>query len=268
MTSRIRRTNGFDEAQEIRDSNQKAFRCAFCRPTNLLVLFLLITTVISFVCLEPTFLSTLSSNKPMTTIVTNTASAQIKSFIDHQLVKHPLQFNNAVNSSILKDSEIILNQHPLYQFKSDQHSLEDVLYLLHQHPSCIAKPIFVSMAQVGTELYWQMIENFVYTMVKFNLSDCAIMICVTDQNCMDMCKVSKFPCLYYGHDLYHPGKPLPSALEQIASLKLFILPRALEKGVTMVMLDLDVGFLENPMILLNRSVSFMIVVLLVTESMF
>ena len=30
---------------------------------------------------------------------------------------------------------------------------------------CYNKPIFLTMATVGDDLYWQLIENFVYTMV-------------------------------------------------------------------------------------------------------
>ena len=47
------------------------------------------------------------------------------------------------------------------------------------------------------------------------------------------------------------GKEKPSALEQIAELKLLHLPKALARGVNMIILDSDVGFLNNPMNLLN-----------------
>jgi len=45
---------------------------------------------------------------------------------------------------------------------------------------------------------------------------------------------------------------LPSALEQIAELKLYHIPKALARGIDIVMLDLDVGFTENPMNLFGR----------------
>ena len=40
--------------------------------------------------------------------------------------------------------------------------------------------------------------------------------------------------------------PLPSVMEQIGVVKLLHIPRAIARGVDIFMLDLDVGFLENP----------------------
>ena len=130
--------------------------------------------------------------------------------------------------------------------------MDEIIQFIAQQPMCVNSPVIISMAQVGTELYWQLIENFVYTMVKFRVSDCAVMICVTDKDCMKLCTTSDFPCIYYGHDLYNPNASLPSALEQIANLKLFHLPKALRKGVDLLMLDLDVGFLADPMKLIRQ----------------
>jgi len=99
------------------------------------------------------------------------------------------------------------------------------------------------MATVGDELYWQLIENFVYTMVKFNTSECSVVICVSDSNCMNKCKDSFFPC----YDYQYAIRPLPSVMEQIAEVKLYHVPKALSLGVDVFMLDLDVGFLGDPM---------------------
>lgn len=44
---------------------------------------------------------------------------------------------------------------------------------------------------------------------------------------------------------------LPHTLEQIAELKLLHLPKVLERGVDLIMLDLDVGFLSDPRRLLE-----------------
>ena len=135
----------------------------------------------------------------------------------------------------LIEARKVLDNHPLNKLISNRslesYSLEDAMFYLYSQPQCKNKPIFTSMAQVGSDLYWQLIENFIYTMVKFNLIDCSIMICVTDQNCMNLCKKSGFPCYYYDHLLHNPGTILPSALEQIANLKLLHLPKALKQGV-------------------------------------
>lgn len=135
----------------------------------------------------------------------------------------------------LLEARKILDKHPFRRLSVSRSigtiSMVDAMVYLHNQIECKNKPIFISMAQVSTDLYWQLIENFIYTMVKFNVSDCSVMICVTDRKCMDMCRKSGFPCYYFGYDIHNPGKPLPSALEQIAQLKLLHLPQALSKGV-------------------------------------
>ena len=103
------------------------------------------------------------------------------------------------------------------------------------------------MATVGDELYWQLIENFVYSLVRFQLSQCALVICVSDAHCMQLCGRYNFPCFDYQHHI----DPKPSVMEQIANVKLFVIPQAMKLGVNIFMLDLDVGFLENPMIMIH-----------------
>jgi hypothetical protein len=118
---------------------------------------------------------------------------------------------------------------------------------LYNLPVCDNKPIFLSMATVHDELYWQLIENFVYSMVKFNTSDCSLVICVSDPNCMKLCNDFDFPCYNFQTEVSHK----PHVMEQIAELKLHHIPNALLKGVDVFMLDLDVGFLDNPMHMVN-----------------
>ena len=45
-------------------------------------------------------------------------------------------------------------------------SLEDVLVYLKERPQCSQSPVFLGMATVGEDLYWQLIENYFYTLVK------------------------------------------------------------------------------------------------------
>ena len=131
---------------------------------------------------------------------------------------------------------------------------------------CYNKPIFLTMATVGDELYWQLIENFVYTMVpilithslfysltyshqvKFNVSECSLVICVSDPVCMSMCQASHFPCFNYHEE---NNQQLPHVMEQIAAIKLYHIPKALLRGVDVFMLDLDVGFLSSPISIIN-----------------
>jgi hypothetical protein len=141
--------------------------------------------------------------------------------------------------------------------------LDEIMIILSQQQECRNKPIFLTMATVGNELYWQLIENFVYTSVKFDYLFCSFVICVSDSNCMNLCKSSYFPCYnYYDHLSSsseggggNGGKgvttsPL-SVMEQIAKVKLFYIPMALNTGVNVFMLDLDVGFLYNPNVLIQ-----------------
>ena len=158
----------------------------------------------------------------------------------------------------LEEIQARLRLHPfallLQSQSSPQHPpLEDVLWHMHNHTSCLGKPIFTTMANVGSSLYWQLIENFVYTMGKFGLTDCALMICVSDPHCMELCKQSLFPCYDYQHQPSDGGqRSKVHPMEQIAQLKLFHMPRALLRGVDLFMLDLDVGFLDDPMRLVEK----------------
>jgi hypothetical protein len=143
---------------------------------------------------------------------------------------------------------------PLLSFLRDtttkqggQSSLESTMVYLHSLPMCADKPVFLTMATVGDDLYWQLIENYVYTMVKFDTVECSIVVCVSDPKCVRLCDENFFPCFNFKSEV----NPLPSVMEQIGELKLFHVPRALESGVDVFMLDLDVGFLYSPMVLVK-----------------
>ena len=167
------------------------------------------------------------------------SSIESENITDFNLTTTLSFYENNISTIIpvaLTDARKLLDNHPFHRLplnsSADKMLLEDAMFYLSCQPKCRNVPIFTSMAQVGSDLYWQLIQNFVYTMVKFGLSDCSVMICVTDKFCMDMCAKSGFPCLYYDHQLFNPDVPLPSALEQIAQLKLLHLPKALKLGVS------------------------------------
>ncbi|RYG94337.1 hypothetical protein EON65_57650, partial [archaeon] len=72
-----------------------------------------------------------------------------------------------------------LQSHPLHTLSPTQRSnlsISDYFHFVSQSPSCKDLPVFTSMANVYSELYWQLIENFIYTMVKFQLVQCTLMI--------------------------------------------------------------------------------------------
>jgi len=148
---------------------------------------------------------------------------------------------------LVHDNEILLN-HPILKAGSSQlRHLDTLMEYLSMSPQCKDTPIFLTMATIGNDLYWQLVENFVYTMVKYHLSDCALIVCVSDEKCMKKCGDFHFPCFNY---LSEPATSL-SVMEQIAILKLQHIPKALIHGVDVFMLDLDVGFLANPAYMLK-----------------
>lgn len=133
----------------------------------------------------------------------------------------------------------LLFKEPAYR-SSTRHNLTEVMLALKTDSRCMDTPIFLTMATVGDELYWQLIENFVYTMTKFHLESCSLVICVSDPRCVRLCDQASFPCYDFSDRAY------PSVMEQIAMLKLKLIPQALLLGVDVFMLDLDVGFLADP----------------------
>lgn len=142
--------------------------------------------------------------------------------------------------------------HAMFTKPTSVVALEDVFSHMQAQDACRDSPIFVTMASVGSDIYWQLIENFIYTMERFSLLPCALMICVSDQLCVDLCREHGFPCYDYRHQQTDAqGKP-PHTMEQIAHLKLLHIPKALRRGVDVFMLDLDVGFYANPMSLIRH----------------
>ena len=113
----------------------------------------------------------------------------------------------------LVEAESALKLHPIHYYyncynnkssssstsssSSSSSSLEIVLKFLQDQYQCHHTPIFLSMASVGSSLYWQLIENFIYTAVKFKYIDCTLVICVSDANCMQLCRDNFFPCFHY-----------------------------------------------------------------------
>ena len=78
------------------------------------------------------------------------------------------------------------------------------------------------------------IENFMYSMVRFGLEACSVMVCVSDPHCMELCRQADFPCYDFNYAEHHSDPSSTrevSAMEQIAVLKLLHIPKALRKQV-------------------------------------
>jgi hypothetical protein len=70
----------------------------------------------------------------------------------------------------LHQTQSRFRNHPGHKFNQehpDGASLEEYMLHLSQRSSCHMKPIFLTMARVSSELYWQLIENYFYTMSVF-----------------------------------------------------------------------------------------------------
>lgn len=53
--------------------------------------------------------------------------------------------------------------HMLHKLSFDM-ALDDQIEMLSKQKQCVDKPIFLSMGRVSSPLYWQLIENYFYTM--------------------------------------------------------------------------------------------------------
>jgi hypothetical protein len=142
--------------------------------------------------------------------------------------------------------EEAFRNHPSHQVSNSSLTLVQYMSYLAKLPQCQKKPIFVTMARVQDDLYWQLIENFFYSMLRFGHLDCSVMICISDSHCQQMCAEYDFPCYDYRHP--HPEHHV---MEQVAYVKLLHIGDALEAGVNILVLDLDVGFLRDPLLLVS-----------------
>lgn len=95
------------------------------------------------------------------------------------------------------DPMLSLLRHPLHQISFQNLSIDELLFQLHQRKECRALPIFITMAKIASPIYAQLVENFYYTMLRYNLLDCSLLICLNDPNCLRFCQSSSFPCYNY-----------------------------------------------------------------------
>ncbi len=168
--------------------------------------------------------------------------------------------NNSVYkfTSPIEEAIYYLSNHPIHSMNTSDMELQDLVVRLGSNSDCKINniPIFISMANIGSigSLYWELVENFIYSMVKFKLINCTLLICVSDKKCFEACQKYKFPCYYYEYDLItHKKNLFPSTMEQIATLKLYDLPKVLLKGINTFIIDLDVGFHASPMLFLKQT---------------
>ena len=191
------------------------------------------------------------------TITTTTTTTTISKKIERQQPITSLNNNNNITKeenvlysyiNTVDATTLAFSRHPFHSYNNKENSsLVDYMKYLSLQPECITSPIFITMARVQNDLYWQLIENFFYTQLKFNHFNCSVMICVSDNICIEKCKSNNFPCYPY----YHENKD-DHVMIQVAEIKLVHVGKALEMGINIFLLDLDVGFLRDPALLYTR----------------
>lgn len=150
---------------------------------------------------------------------------------------------NSVVDLSLESASIAFRNHIFHKIEN-KISIEEYMSILSKTPQCQNKPIFMTMAKVSSTLYWQLIENYFHTMYVFGHLDCAVMVCISDPVCISKCEVQSFPC----YDYRHPN-PSVSTFEQVAKVKIYHVAKALRLSINILLLDLDVGFLRDPLLL-------------------
>jgi hypothetical protein len=116
----------------------------------------------------------------------------------NQNFKSKFQIQNNSTSIITTYSQdssrttVALSSHPYFSLHTD---LELHMYMLYLSNTlqCQGKPIIITMAKVKSPLYWSLIENFIFTMLKFGLYHCSVMVCISDERCMKLCRENSFP---------------------------------------------------------------------------
>eukprot|EP00603_Paraphysomonas_imperforata_P006984 CAMPEP_0114436028 /NCGR_PEP_ID=MMETSP0103-20121206/13198_1 /TAXON_ID=37642 ORGANISM="Paraphysomonas imperforata, Strain PA2" /NCGR_SAMPLE_ID=MMETSP0103 /ASSEMBLY_ACC=CAM_ASM_000201 /LENGTH=643 /DNA_ID=CAMNT_0001606199 /DNA_START=165 /DNA_END=2092 /DNA_ORIENTATION=+ len=166
-------------------------------------------------------------------VIFNVTGEEVVNYDDSQYLayiqKSKTTFQNHLGHSLMKQADL---------------SLDDYMLKLSKQPQCATKPIFMSMARVSSDLYWHLIENFFYTMYYFDNLACTVMVCVSDPRCLQLCHENDFPCYNFEYE-----NKQAHTFEQVAAVKIRHVGYALGKGVNVMLLDLDVGFLRNPMVL-------------------
>ena len=105
-----------------------------------------------------------------------------------------LPVDNVVNEfkSPVDEAIYYLNNHPIHSMNTSDMTLQNLVVRLGSNNDCKINdiPLFISMASIGSigSLYWELVENFIYAMIKFKLINCALLICVSDKKCIDACK--------------------------------------------------------------------------------
>ena len=90
----------------------------------------------------------------------------------------PVQVDPNTPIRIASAARIAFAAHPAHSIPPTM-QLDEYMHFLSKQPQCLNKPIFITMARVQSNLYWQLIEGFFHSMFAFGHLPCAVMVCVT-----------------------------------------------------------------------------------------
>lgn len=118
--------------------------------------------------LPPSLPSPVPISSPHDELKTNADSVpEVVKF--HVINEEVVQYDDSQYVEYLQKSKTAFQSHLGHKLnKKEGLSLDDYMLELSKQPECATRPIFMSMARVSSDLYWQLIENFFYSMYYFD----------------------------------------------------------------------------------------------------
>lgn len=113
--------------------------------------------------------------------------------------KHVAAFNDSSYHDYIARAALTYKSLSGHRFnkKSLNLTLEQYMKAISEQPQCAAKPVFMSMARVSSDLYWQLIENFFHTMYYFGnvVSEGQPSMVLSVVHCITRCVCCSQPCI-------------------------------------------------------------------------
>lgn len=87
----------------------------------------------------------------------------------HVANEEVVQYDDSQYLAYLQKSKAAFQSHLGHSLNNKEGlSLDDYMLEISRQPECATRPVFMSMARVSSDLYWQLIENFFYSMHYFD----------------------------------------------------------------------------------------------------
>lgn len=143
-------------------------------------------------------------------------------------------------------NELVLSNHPIRKLTTKGNDIISVLRSIKNSKYCKNIPVTITMTTYTDRYYWELSENFVYSMIQFENSECSLIICIDDK-CNQKCEENNLPCYFFQLE----DKSIP-IMVLIGYLKLEIFPQILNEGIDLLILDIDIGLRSYLTPIFNR----------------